>query len=404
MFNKLKYSVLGISLFIIGLCIPNLSFALLVFMFIVLVLTWRKNINRDLVFQISLLFLFCVSYYLIAVGYGFTSTTVSIKWTLVMISAYAIGYSINYKNTKNWPLGILKYPFLYISGFIVFISLCIYKVVGSNIFREIPGRDIISFWEDAAIQTTTTGDFSSLGICLFPTLFFGLKRDSGKLFFLSFCLIIVLGFYQTILSQNRAPIIVLLLSIVFSLFQYYSKSYSAKRKRRFFLYVLIFSVCLYLINHIGIDKLLLVTRFQKEGLSSSRFFIWRAIVKEIPKHLMGGTNPNTSSILSYESFSFVYAHNLWFDIILTTGIIPVGFLLLFQVLHLKSLFTVLHSNLPNLLKIFFICVCTSILISFLLGEIIRSSMHYFCFSCFFLGLLKRLSLDTTKLSEMPTVS
>jgi hypothetical protein len=118
-------------------------------------------------------------------------------------------------------------------------------------------------------------------------------------------------------------------------------------------------------------------------LNDVRFMAWKAILQNFQNFPLGG-----KQIL----INLNYAHNLWLDIVWTSGIYPAIFLLLFNIISIFTLIKVLlKKNIPLQLRTIILCSYCAFFIVFMFEPIIEGYFPFFLSYCFFAGLTLRLS-------------
>ncbi len=389
-----NFAFFALALIALGLNIPKISTLIVFVAFFIILIAWRGKIINDLLVQVSLLGMFSVMYYLIIYKYGFIDFKSAIKNPLLIIASYSIGYSISEKNTLDWPYGLVWIILSMVAGFVVFSFLSVYSILSAGHNIEILSRSAPSFWKGGdPINGTLFGLFASLGICLAPVLFFGRDHLLSKRHFILLLavisLLVVAGVYVNTALQNRSPFIAVFLSFVFSgLLYFFVKKVNPRHKIKTILLIIIFwGILLYLFFYMGYDysQYAVVNRFEVQGLETGRFDAWRDMLKSLPENLWGGR-------LVYLG-GLAYAHNLWLDIAYDAGILPMIFLLIFHVMHLRSFIVVIRAKLPLLLILIIVSITVSIFVGFMVEPVMQGSVAYFAATCFFLGLVKRLDHD-----------
>ena len=392
--NISQFAFFALAVFVFGLNIPKISMLIIFAVFFVSSITWRGEIISDLLVQASLLGMFSIMYYLIIYKYGFIDLKSAIKNPLLIIGSYAIGYSISRKNTPDWPYGLAWVILSMVAGFVVFSFLSVYSIVSQGHNSEILSRSAPSFWAgDDPINGPILGLFASLGLSLAPVLFFGREQSLSKRFsvlvIISVSLLVIAGLYANTALQNRSPLIALILSFTFSAFLYFFiKKHKLRHKiKTIFLISIFLGILFYLFFYAGQDysQYSITTRFEEQGLETGRYEAWMYMLKALPENLGGGR-------LVYLG-GLNYVHNLWLDIAYDAGILPMIFLLIFHAIHLKSFIAVIRSKLPLLLILIIVSIAASILVGFVVEPVMQGAVVYFSATCFFLGIVRRLSYD-----------
>jgi hypothetical protein len=242
------------------------------------------------------------------------------------------------------------------------------------------------------------GAYSSLGAVLLPVIVFG--RDNKITFrnyFVASTIILILvvtGIYVNLLAINRGPFIVMLLAFFISTIVYFKlkkeKLYSHQtniglRGLLFTVMIIVVLIICYYIAYIDTDisRLGVASRFRWQGLSTVRYEFWKNALIATLSYPLGGR-----SIY----IGHTYAHNIWLDIGIDTGLIPMLLLLLFHINHLKDVIKILRTALPNIVIFAILCILIAIFGAFF-TEPMFVSIIYFAMTLFFLGLIKSLSFD-----------
>ena len=124
-------------------------------------------------------------------------------------------------------------------------------------------------------------------------------------------------------------------------------------------------------------------RFLSEGTDSSRFEMYSIALEKIWQYPFGG-----------REFDLIYSkwvHNLWLDVAYDAGLFPMFLLLLYHVLHIKYLFNLFNSKLPKIVIVYYLVIVIVTFLVVFLGPIIQGSPFWFGVTCFFLGVIARLS-------------
>ncbi|NOZ25074.1 MAG: hypothetical protein GXO94_03150 [Nitrospirae bacterium] len=384
----------ALILFVLGLNIPRVSVLAVPAALGVVFVRWRGEVVYDFLVRISVLLIFSLTYYVTMYFYDFKDLADVVISSLLITSSYALGFSLNRSNVPDWPYGFVWTVLAMVSGFAVFSFLSVYTAMSSGHVSDILFRSAPNFWvASEQINGPILGIFASLGLCLAPVLFFGsgefIGRHRSTLMTMAVSALVAAGVYVNLTLQNRSPFIALLLSFVGAgVLFFLVKRVSPGKKVKTIAYIVIFlGVLAYMFLYMGYDysRYSLVSRFEVQGLETSRFDAWMYMLKALPTHLAGGR-------LVYIG-GLEYVHNLWLDVIYDAGVLPVMFLLLFHALHVKSFVSVVRADLPTILVLVIVSVGVSFMVGFLIEPVLQGSVLYFSASCFFLGLLKRLSLD-----------
>lgn len=389
--RKSFYVFSALTLIVLGLNVPRISVLAVLAALGVVLVRWRGDIVYGFLVRSSLLLIFSLTYYVIMYFYDFKDFTDVIINPLFITSSYALGFSINRSNTPDWPAGLVWIVLSMVSGFAVFSFLSVYTAMSSGHSTEIFFRSAPNYWKGSeSINGPILGLFASLGLSLAPVIFLRTgKPFSLVLVIAAVSLLVGAGLYVNVSLQNRSPFIALILSFLLSAYYYFFiRKISPKYKTRTVLSMILFlCVAAYLFVSLGYDysQFSLVSRFEVQGLETDRFDAWMYMLRALPDNLAGGR-------LAYIG-NIDYVHNLWLDVVYDAGILPVIFLLLFHALHMKSFVDVVRADLPLLVILVILSISVSFLVGFIVEPVLQGSVIYFSASCFFLGLVSRLSGD-----------
>jgi O-antigen ligase len=265
---------------------------------------------------------------------------------------------------------------------------------GRNVL-EITKRAVPSFWTGGElINGPGLGSLASLGICLAPILFLGAREGMGGIKYYSFKItilfLVLIGSFANLALQNRGPFVALGISFIAALcvvFLFGKKS---------FYYVLKFAIALSLIVLLVwiiippdlLSKFTLFKRFAQRGLETTgRSTAWLLMLKGLFSSFTGGR---------FVDIHLTYVHNLWLDVAYETGIVPFILLLIFHGSHVSRFIKLFKSSLSLTMALMIICLFVSFLAIFFIEPALDFSPMYFATSCFFLGLVLRISEDFKK--------
>jgi hypothetical protein len=398
--EKLHLAVLLLVLFVFALCVPAVSFSVLLAAFFVLSVPFILNVVLSksstkkslLTVKFILAFItllgFSVTYFMTVFGYNFIDETTAIRAIVLVNISYIIGYSINFEAVPDKTFNYIYVCLALIGGGVLFV----YLSVGNSSTVDIIGRSAPNFWKpgEDPINGPVLDLYSMLGTGIVPIILYGKNQQFNsrryQIVAIIACLIGVVSMYMSILLQGRKAIlslfVVLLLTTLFKL-----KSIEKKDTRNLYIFLILFISLVVIIASDSIVSFVIgnfevFSRFQSEGLESGRYQAWMDIFEAMPKHLMGGR----TFVISAS-----YAHNIWLDTFYDGGFLPMTLLVFFHALHVQPMLKILSSRLPETIIILMICVIVPILIGFQGEPVIQASIFYFSTSCCFLGLIMRLS-------------
>lgn len=338
-----------------------------------------------------LLVLFSVSYYSVIYYYGFTTAREAITYMLLLPVMYWIGCSVSWERIINWPIGVTWILLAMIAGFVLFSYLSTNQNYTLNdIFENEYYKEIGSYWNsELMINRPGLGAFASLGICLFPALFLGVasvNKIERILFKSAILIIFMVGMMTNLILANRAPFISLVIAILVS---FTVNHYLMRRANKSLLITYMLSgivVCILGISFVlFLPQTYIFERFAAEGVGTSRVDAWISMLSHLFIDFWGGR------VTDLAGNPFV--HNLWLDVAWDAGLIPFILLLMFHASHIKNIKTVFQSRNMETQIIFIFCIGISFFTNFMQEPTMAASALYFAASCFFLGVVQRLSLD-----------
>lgn len=372
--------------------IPKLSFSLLIFTAIIFA-------RPRLIFlkETFLLFSFLLIYYAIPVCYGDHDLLRAMLNIIIIQSAYLLGVYINWKDLPYWPTNCILVIIAFSLGFSLFSSLS-FHLTSSDYPSLIANRGIVNFWSEDIMPPLALSDFTLPGIMLVLPSFYFLTSvkfitffSFRKILFLFlFILVITSGVSSLLMNamlQNRTSFIILVLStLAVSTFLIFRQGLLENIKMMLaglIFFVMVISVLAYYFD-LNIILALLEKRVE-EGMATSRYNLWLQGIYNIFENPLGGGRVD----LSLEST--FWFHNLWLDIVRVSGVVPLAYLLIFQGLHLKSVYVILKENKDNFINLSIISLLIGIFCMYLTQPILEGSVMAFSFTLFFWGILKNIS-------------
>lgn len=365
----------------------------------------RKSSKSTRLFLTALILItfFSFIYFETVHSYNFIDDTSSLIYMIAVPLSYFVGYSLDYVRLPYWPKNLMFISLFLICGGVAFVFLSIIQLNNAS-FTDfiIQNRRVPSFWglNSEAINGPTLDLYNILGISLVSILLFGWSKKSDishKLVFVLALSTFLMSLYSSISLLGRTPIIALIISGTTSTIFIINKAHF---KNKFILIlVLILATLIFISSYEQLFPQIsnyflennLLTRFEKMGLESGRYELWRTVLTNMFRYPFG-----ERKILLPSGDN--YAHNLWLDVAYDAGIIPMFLLIWFHVLHIHPFYKVLSAELPKLLLILLISLGVAFIIGFIGTPVIQGSRYYFATSCFFLGLVAKLASDLDSLS------
>jgi len=393
MTNFFKAILIGLILFIYGLYVPLLSFYVLFAAVATLALlnAFAVRFDREFVKQFMLLGLFAVTYYLVTTIHGITNIKESVCNIIAITGAYSLGYSITPGKNEDCARTLPTVLLLMATGFLMFSFLSVYNFLRTSGLVEIAERIVPGFWDGVEINSPGLGANASLGMCLLPVVFFGRDDECKGIFYslvaLFISLIFAAGVYINVALQNRTPFLATAASLFFGALVYlhrHKANPSVAIKKLVIIGLLVGIVVWYLATSIDLTQYNILTRFSEERLESSRYEAWKTMLASLHHSLLGGRAVKIEE---------VYVHNLWLDVIWDAGIAPFVFLAAFHLNHATGFKNILKSDLPLLVVLMTVGLGISFFMNFMQEPTMTASVTYFAASCFYLGLVLRISQD-----------
>lgn len=392
--SNISYYVLLLGIVLIAMEIPKLSPAILILIFTGIIIKWStvKSINEAFFLRMVLLLLFAATYFSILAYYGYNNTTIAnaVKYTIYLVGMYAIGFVVgkaNKPSLQDRPLSMMLSP---VTGAVLFSFLCVYREISNGNLLEIAERAVPSFWAGSdLINGPGLGALASLGICLAPVLFLSTREGMGKTKYYSFKLIVLLlviiGSYTNLALQNRGPFVALAVSFFAALCLVFftGMAKSASYKSRFAISLLLIVLLGWVIIYTDLfSQFTMFERFAHSGIESpGRSTAWLLMMKGIFSSLAGGR---------FVDIQMDYVHNAWLDVAYDTGIVPFLLLLIFHGSHVSIFIKLFKSSLNSIMVLMITCLSVSFFVSLFIEPALPL---YLAISCYFLGLVLRISED-----------
>jgi hypothetical protein len=361
----------------------------------------EKITQQKYLFSLLALVLFASSYFFNLQAYQINNvenTSTVLVNIARLIVYYILGTCLNLSKLPYYPYNL---TFIFISllgSSTTFLFLCVTKVNFAALsYFTVNEVNIPNFWGGEDLHIRNVDMFNSLTIGLFPVLLYGKNRlnnffNAYHFIFIPLSVFCLLSAYSILALRGRNPILVFITSL--SIATIVTLASTGRYKlRNFFIFASVIFLIIILLSPDDLWSLFLnqglLTRFQSEGLESTRYEIWMAVLKNIFEYPLGGKQYNLPT-------GQLWAHNLWLDTVYETGITPLILLLLFQALHIKPLYRVLSSNLPPMVYFTITGISIGFSLTFIIQPIMAASVSYFAIFCFFVGIIKRLADDLEK--------
>lgn len=403
LFGLVKFTFILVSMVVLGLNMPKVTTIL----FGLLVLLFARP-RLQFLSENILLLLFSVTYFMFGLTYGTVFLSDAIKYMIIFQAAYCLGVYTRWDRLPLWPSNTLLAVAAFGTGLLIF-SFLSFRLTLAGSGYLISGRKFVSIWDGEIGNGIGLASYAGTVIALMPVAIIGLTRlrresSSGRRrIFLAmiFCCIIVMGIvgvYINSYMQNRgALLMVVIISIVVMLYYFWKQSIVTNIKAIILGLILCPIFYLILMNFFDINKSfeILTSRFNADELQTNRFHDWIEGLKSLFVNPFGGVK------ISRRVLGDVYFHNLWLDIGREGGIIPVLFLVIFQLKHVRSVFSILRNAGNILLKIGIISLVIFILFDYQSEPVLDFSANFFCLTLFILGIIRYLGKAMAKNRNMP---
>jgi hypothetical protein len=333
-----------------------------------------------------------VSYNLFVLGEDQDVLLFIVVQTVRVTSFYIVGFLINYTRLPGYPYNTIVVMSSLVGSTVFYSGLSVLRTL--QIRPNLPKvRIYLDYWNNREMPATGVGDFLFLGLLYIVIVFYAYRhKKESQIFYIFFVFVsaifVFFSFNITILLQNRLALMGTAISFVTIGFLL---QFGSKLK---FITLPLF-VGLFAIVSVGVNMLEMILstvlaqlgvfnkRFLSHGTESGRFDNYQVALEKIWQYPFGGREFNLPSSK--------WVHNLWLDVAYDAGLLPMFLLLLYFILHINCLFKILNSDLPKIVIVYFTTLSIGILLNMSLGPIIQGSVFEFGMTCFFLGIVARLS-------------
>jgi hypothetical protein len=379
--------VICFCLFMFGLAIPTIStaFVLAPIAIIAIFGSLGTIINERSIYLSALLFAALCLHQLTSFMQYLIPFPAAMKGIFFSVFCYWTGYALPVENkSENEKI----FSIVLASITLGFITLAF----GSVIKTGFPMKGLtfdggaINFIEGTRLHKTHVGIYASLALCWLPIVIFTSPAEKGnKTYWVLALLFSIAGFSANMAMKNRTPVLALALSLAAAsaviLYRNVKSGISIKYLTRLFLITPAFLALMGGI-YIALSSVsdVAFAQFQRGGLETPRYIVWRTILSHFFDHFWGG-----QKIVIIESF----AHDYWLDILWDAGIPAFTAMLAFHIIHFYMSLRVIdgQSTRFTLITLGFWC---SYLLSFLVEPVAAASLYYTCGSLVFFGMCARI--------------
>lgn len=387
MTHLIKLFIISIAV-IFSLSIPGISHIIpLALIIIIPFFMFRIKLNKYFIIQLFTLVFSVLSYFISSSFGDFNSFATNLGKLLYPVLFILSGYFVS----KNSSIEQIEKTILLIS-----LSLCLFAILSyfktlysygtyNQVLQRAEGRILYSFWNNTPYAATLINAYLSLFISLLPLVFLKNTYLSRiRLFFIM--LFVSLSTFVALSLGNRTALLLLALSsTLFILTQFRDKKYFSFFKVS--LAILLIVTLIYTTNII--DNLLIFDRFNNlDSNGDPRFAAWNQAIDIIKTHPLGNSGLTTN---------VGYAHNLWLDVGMSVGIIPMFGFILFYIQNSFLFFKTFFMKDNALIKYIILCISTAFTTTFFLEPIFEGLFNYFCIYCFFIGLINNIAIKESTL-------
>jgi hypothetical protein len=296
---------------------------------------------------------------------------------------YILGNYLSFKySTIENKITIVNF-FIILFTTIPFFSNLI-SIVSNGIGQQ---RDLEIFTfgsEKILVVGTIMASFFSINIALLPFFIIFPKDKFEKKMTIFFQILYLIGLLVVFNVSSRTGIIISIISVLPLLIIFPIKSL-VKFKTFFFTFLLIF-----FLNVSGPSNFIfssnLYLRFTEESsaleIFDSRGLIWQEAIESI--NLYG-----SSILVNNDLITSNYAHNLWLDVALSSGLVPAFLLIIVSLSSLVSLFKFIRFTTYTQFYRLFICsIFIAFYAVFFVEPIMQGLFKFFCFFMFMFGFIQ----------------
>jgi hypothetical protein len=390
-----KLAAILLSLVVLGLNIPKLSTLL----FLLLVLLFARP-RLEFLEENVLLLLFSVAYFGISSSYGEIPLSDAIKYIIMGQSAYCLGVYIRWNRLPFWPYSSILAVVAFGTGMFFFGYLSFELTLVSYAYL-IPKRSFVAFWSGETGNAIAMIDYCGVIIALIPaaiitltrlpqTRLAWLKRIPLAMVSCGFILLGIEGLRISAFFRNRGPVVMLAIVAAASILYYlWRQGFLSSAKTLLFSLGLGFTMYLLLSNAIDIETPLgLITdRFAHVELESSRYYMWGEGLKSLIANPFGGV------VVNRVIFGDGYFHCFWLDVARCAGILPLFFLVIFQIKHVYRMVKIIRHARNILLEIITLSLGLCMLFVYMEEPVIAGGLAFWFFNLFIFGIISYLGKE-----------
>lgn len=348
------------------------NFVPLLFIFYIYIF-YEDKISKVFLLNIFLLFFFSLFYLLDSYYLDKEDLYIMIGKFVYPSIFFLLGYYSSLKKNINEEY-LLFYSAL---GLLLFSVLSYFYstfIFGSyaNVLERGEGRIVYSFWDNSPYAATLINGYLAFFISL---IFYYIINFNNDRFFYIKIILSCSALYVGYSLGNRTTLLIVLIS--FLIFMILSIKEKIVIRWKTLIALIIFS-SIFLLQ--SFSESLFSNRV--EDLSATddpRLRTWSEGISIISKNFLG----------SLDETSVGFAHNLWIDVGIGGGVIPLLLLIVFSSINFLMIIFILINGKKSRLDYFLIFSFIAFFITFMLEPIYQGLFKLFCLYCLFVGILVR---------------
>ncbi|MFC4802572.1 hypothetical protein ACFPA1_25000 [Neobacillus sp. GCM10023253] len=361
-------------------------FLLLLLLLVGLIVINYKKSKFKITIDHLLIFLFSISYFIILFMHRSPGIGAMLIYLIGPIACYFIGYFIIKVDSKFIVKTMLSITLgLFLNGLLNMINY--FQIYGFNP-NQTGLRVVPNIWSGGVLTDTLQGTYFALVSSILFYSFILLKK--GKHILIPIILIgcTIFSIISSFILGNRTLIAVVMVSFVVSFLVY---SYLERKSKKEFFKVLLFVSGLfslvfifYISNSFGLKEFVLnstwYTRTETASMmDDARIRFYKIALSQMLDFPFGGYH-----------MSFTYAHNLWFDVLNATGLIPFFFLLLYTLNSIKGLVNIIiYKSIDMQFKMFTLGIYLGFFLVFMVEPILEGVPYMFLLFILFNGMTNK---------------
>lgn len=335
--------------------------------------------------QVLPLALWGMLYSLMSMIEGNDYITTIVYYFIAPVVLCALGYEFFFEECSEDSFN--KYIFVISFGFFLHAVLSIINSINAGLFKY-NAEYIQDFWNGRMISRTI------MGMYMVPVVCYAIPRLLSRISAIRKVLLIIMIVVPVLLSiyvGNRALlVIVLVLAAVSYMFGY---KMSSNKLRFLFTALMILSaviICVAL-NVMGIREFInssfLASR-TKSLRADSRFVVYLSVMKDFTKYLLGWISSGGGII---GETGLVWAHNIWIDVFVYSGLLPLIFFIDYSIRVIKDTIRASRKKSFSLeTRLCIIAFLVGVFLEWAVEPVLQSNPYFVSACCFIFGMISRM--------------